>query len=253
MAIHSAVGQRSRRIKAGLLAFVFHIDASASDRQALRSLRWYRWFRQWCCQRSPVLQLPRLLSHRRDVNQASESGGLLDLDLPASRCTDGSTVNLLDSSSAATPFRRRQLLQVSVKSKAGILLHQVLCSISNWSECHAGALPPAARCVSGNLAAVFMAQLIHQLVGRRSAAPAEQAPAQTGVFLLRQGFCRCAALRRSAAQWRPAPRLYAHQRTVRRRTALLVEQRRDWANRDGFSSSRISSSSITVSSAAVRD
>ncbi|KUV76587.1 hypothetical protein AWF47_04025 [Escherichia coli] len=30
------------------------------------------------------------------------------------------------------------LLQVSVKSKAGILLHRVLCSISNWSECQRG-------------------------------------------------------------------------------------------------------------------
>ncbi len=54
-----------------------------------------------------------------------------------------------------------------------------------------------------------------------------------------------------AAQWRPAPRPYAHQRTGHRRTALFGEQRRD-AGKQGRLVLRISSSSITVSSAAVK-
>lgn len=52
------------------------------------------------------------------------------------------------------------------------------------------------------------------------AAPAEQSPAQTGVLPAQTGIFRCVRSG-SAAQWRPAPRPYAHQRTGRHRTALF--------------------------------
>ena len=52
------------------------------------------------------------------------------------------------------------------------------------------------------------------------AVPAGQSPAQTGVLPAQTGIFRCVRSG-SAAQWRPAPRPYAHQRTWRHRTALF--------------------------------
>ncbi len=128
------VGQH--RVKVGLLAFIFHIDHQ-------RRIDRFTLFRGGVsgsgngAANTQPQQLTGLLSHWGDINQRQESGGLLDLvfqRLLHRRLHSELAGQFFNCHTVQT----RQLLQVSVKSKAGILLHQVLCSISNWSECQRG-------------------------------------------------------------------------------------------------------------------
>lgn len=90
----------------------------------------------------------------------------------------------------------------------------VMGSTTTGGETTPGAVKVGKGGEYANLDAVVM-DAVNEL-----AAPAEQSPAQTGVLPAQTGIFRCVRSG-SAAQWRPAPRPYAHQRIGRHRTALF--------------------------------